>query len=66
MGSKKSRKRAGRRDRRKAKASGYRREGTTNPRKKGHHAYDARSTGPATKGDNDTFLQSLQRPDQTS
>jgi len=42
MGSKKSRKSFNRRDRRKAKQSEYAREGTTNPRKKGHHAYDAR------------------------
>ncbi len=36
---KKSRQRSNRRDRRKAKASGFAREGTANPRKKGHHAY---------------------------
>ena len=39
MGSKKTRIRNGRRDRRKAKASGWRRAGTSNPKKVGHHAY---------------------------
>lgn len=37
----KSRKRNNRRDRRKAKQSGFRREGTVNPKKHGHHIYDA-------------------------
>jgi hypothetical protein len=43
MANKKARQCQTRRDRRKAKSSEYRREGTRNPRKHGHHAYDARS-----------------------
>lgn len=35
----KSRKRNNRRDRRKAKQSEFRRDGTTNPQKHGHHSY---------------------------
>lgn len=37
MASRKSRKRQTRRDRRKAKESGFAREGTKNPKKVGHH-----------------------------
>lgn len=41
---KSSHERENRRDRRKAKASDFRRGGTVNPKKKGHHAYEAIST----------------------
>lgn len=57
MTSKKSRVRASRRDRRKAKQSEYRREGTGNPRKHGHHPYDARDA----EGGNVNHPQSQKR-----
>ena len=44
--SRKSHTRATRRDRRKARQSDFAREGTRNPRKKGHHAYEAVSSEP--------------------
>ncbi len=49
-GMKPTRKRAARRDRRKAKQSDFAREGTVNPRKKGHHAYEARHGGEGETG----------------
>ena len=43
---KRTRVRAGRRDRRKAKQSGFTREATANPRKKGHHLYESPAADP--------------------
>lgn len=45
----KSHTRASRRDRRKAKQSEFAREGTTNPRKKGHHMYETPSSAAEEK-----------------